>query len=114
MRLALALIVLASPCAATPYEGTYRPDAPWAEGWNCSDVGSDGGALAVQGDTFYGVESACTLTNPVDVRGMKATLYDLECSGEGETWTERLMLMETENGIAFIKDRVVSPLLRCE
>ncbi len=106
-------VFVATPALAGPYDGTYRPDADWAAGWDCQSVGMDGGALAVQGGTFYGVESACRLTNPVPVRDMAATLYDAQCSGEGETYGYRLMLMTTPGGIAVIRDGVVLALKRC-
>ena len=51
-----ALILAAAPALAGPYDGTYRPDADWAAGWDCQSVGMDGGALAVRDGTFFGVE----------------------------------------------------------
>lgn len=111
---ALAFGLVAAPAAADPYDGVYRPDQTWAEGWNCSDVGSDGGAMAVQDGWFYGVESACQLTNPVSVRDLPATLYDAECSSEGETYTQRVMLMSTARGVVLVNAFGASPLVRCE
>lgn len=112
--LSLALSLVAAPLAADQYDGIYRPDQPWAESWNCSDVGSDGGAMAVQDGWFYGVESACKLTNPVNVRDLPATLFDAECSAEGETYTQRVMLMSTARGVVLVNAFGASPLVRCE
>lgn len=104
---------LAAPAFAGPFDGVYRPDQPWAEGWDCVSVGSDGGALAIEGDVFKGVESQCQLTNPVPVTGMDAILYDAECAGEGETYSYRMMLMRLPEGVAVIEDGFVNPLKSC-
>lgn len=111
--LALVLTVLALPAAADPFDGLYRPDEPWAEGWDCQSVGSDGGALAVRDGVFYGVESACQLTNPVEVNGMSAVLYDAQCNGEGESYAKRMMLMRVPEGLAVIEDGFVNVLRAC-
>jgi hypothetical protein len=110
----LLVLCLATPLAAGPFDGLYRPDQPWAEGWDCQTVGSDGGALSIKDDLFQGVENQCRLTNPVPVTGMDAILYDAECAGEGETYSYRLMLMRTPEGVAMIEDGSVVPLARCE
>jgi hypothetical protein len=109
---ALATMV-AAPLAAGPFDGIYRPDYAWAEGWDCQSVGQDGGALAVQGDVFTGVENQCLLTNPVPVTGMDAILYDAQCAGEGESYSYRIMLMRLPEGIAVIQDGSVSELRTC-
>ncbi|MBN2907801.1 MAG: hypothetical protein JXJ18_13910 [Rhodobacteraceae bacterium] len=116
MRLvAVCAVLVLGPgaAAADAYDGLYRPDAPWAQGWDCRSVGMDGGALAVMNGTFYGVENKCALTNPVPVRGMAATLYDGQCAGEGVTYSERIMLMRSANGIVVIRDGYASALIRC-
>jgi hypothetical protein len=38
------------------------------------------------------------MTDPVDVLDFDATLYVMECSGEGQAWTERAMLMDPAEG----------------
>lgn len=113
MRLTLVLATLAGPALAGPFDGIYRPDQPFAENWDCQSVGQDGGALSVQGDIYTGVENQCRLTNPVQVTGMDAVLYDAECAGEGETYSYRLMLMRLPDGIAVIQDGSVNELLTC-
>lgn len=111
LALTLALPALAN---ATPYDGVFRPNYDFAASWDCSTIGSEGGAVAVQGDKLLGVENTCTLTDPVEVRGMSATLYDAECTGEGETASERVMLMAHDYGIYVIRDGFVSDWLLCE
>ena len=107
----LLVAVSATSLAAGPFDGLYRPDGP--ETWDCASVGSEGGALAVQDDVYYGVESMCRLTEPVAVNGMSAILYNAECNGEGETWTKRMMFMPVEGGLAVITDGFVRQLKRC-
>ena len=112
MRLALLLMFVATP--ATAFNGLYRPDEPWAEGWDCQTVGMDGGALAVKDGMFFGVENTCELTNPTAIRGMDGIIYDAVCSGEGMTETFRMMLMQVEGGLAVIRDGSVNTLKRCD
>ena len=107
------LVLLAAPALAGPYDGLYRPDYPGYEHWDCTSVGSDGGALAIQDDILHGVESQCRLTNPVQVTGMDAVLYDAECAGEGEEYSYRLMILRLPEGVALIQDGFVNPLKAC-
>ena len=106
------LIATAAPAAAGPFDGVYRPEG--ASSWDCTAIGSDGGALAVRDDVFYGLESACQLTNPVQVNGMSAVLYDANCNGEGESYVKRMMLMRVPEGLAVIEDGFVNVLKACE
>ncbi|MCP5073753.1 MAG: hypothetical protein GY947_10730 [Rhodobacteraceae bacterium] len=108
------LLAIPTTLLAGPYDGVYRPDQLWAENWDCKSIGMDGGALAIKEGMFHGVENSCELTNPVKIRGMSATLYDAVCQGEGESYSYRLMLLKTEKGVAFVKDGVVSSLVRCQ
>ena len=103
--------ITATPALA--FDGLYRPDQPWAEGWDCKSVGMDGGALAVRDGQFLGVENTCELTNPTPVRGMDAVLYDAVCMGEGESETYRMMLMRMEGGLAVIRDGFANVLKDC-
>ena len=112
----VAICCFATAGLAGSYDGLYRPTGGHSVGWSCqrADIGMDGGAMAVQNGKFFGVENECALTNPVAVRGMQATLYDAVCSGEGESYTYRLMLMKTSDGIAFVKDGFANRLTRCD
>jgi len=87
-----ALFAALAPMAAmaTPYDGVYRQSAN-AE---CALVGVDGGSLEIKDNIFTGVENQCRMTRPVNVVDMDATLYTMQCSGEGSSWTERAMLMK--------------------
>jgi len=96
--LVLALSLVPGLALATPYDGTYRQNA----NADCALVGVDGGALRIEDGIFYGVESECRMTRPVNVVNMNATLYTMECSGEGARWTERAMVMEAAEGDGII------------
>lgn len=113
MRASMALALAAIATQAAAFDGLYRPDQPWADGWDCTSVGMDGGALAVRDGRFYGVENTCELTNPTAIRGMDGLLYDAVCSGEGETDTYRMLLMRVDGGLAVIRDGFVNMLKDC-
>lgn len=106
----LSFFVLPVVATANPYDGVYKQTAN-AE---CSLIGVDGGALEIRDGIFYGVESECLMTKPVNVVDMDATLFTMQCSGEGQFWSERAMVMEDAdsdgiimvwNGYAFRYDR---------
>ncbi len=110
----LVVALLPAAAFANPYDGVYKQTAN-AE---CALVGVDGGSLKIEDNIFYGVEVECRMSNPVDVDQMDATLYEMQCSGEGESWTERAMLMADAedtglymvwNGYAFRYDRCEAP-----
>lgn len=96
MRAWLALIALfaGTGASAGQFDGTYR----LSDGSDCSRVGKDGGALRVADGIFYGVETECRMTKPVQVRDMAGVLYDMECSGEGSLWSERALFLTGANG----------------
>ena len=117
MRLAAPLALglgLAAPALATPYDGLYRPNYDFAASWDCETVGMEGGALAIEGDVLTGVETRCTLGDPVEVRDMNAVLYDADCAGEGESYSERVMLLAHEFGVYVIRDGLVLDWLACD
>ena len=89
-RFAYMLALVPMAVAASPYDGVYKQTAN-AE---CALVGADGGSLKIADGIFYGVEMQCRMTRPVNVVDMDALLYTMQCSGEGEQWAERAMLMK--------------------
>jgi hypothetical protein len=91
---AVFVSVFPAVLSATPFDGVYRQTAN-AE---CALIGANGGSIRIASGIFYGVETQCQMTRPVDVNGMDATLYTMECAAEGEQWTERAMLMRTADG----------------
>ncbi len=93
--ISFGLAILPTVLAAGPFDGVYKQTAN-AE---CALVGVDGGSLKISDSIFYGVEVECFMTDPTEVSEMDAMLYQMQCSGEGETWTERAMLMpDAEDG----------------
>jgi hypothetical protein len=111
-QLLLALVLTPAMLAAGPFDGVYKQTAN-AE---CALVGVEGGALKIERNIFYGVNVECRMANPVDIVNMDATLYDMQCSGEGETWTERAMLMTDAEGtgIYMIWNRYAFRYQRCD
>ncbi|PUB15521.1 hypothetical protein [Yoonia sediminilitoris] len=104
--------VLAGIAHAGPYDGVYKQTVN-AE---CALVGVDGGSLKIEDSIFYGVEVECRMTKPVDINDMDATIYTMECSGEGSTWDERAILMNDSSGegIYMIWDGYAFRYERCE
>jgi hypothetical protein len=83
------LALCASPVAA--FDGRY--------GEACGVVQGEDVPIVVAGDTITFYESVCRMTNPVAVRDMPgAVLFDMQCAGEGEAWTERAFLQPAEGG----------------
>lgn len=97
LLLALAPGLAPGLAAAQPWDGVYLLDPALG----CA---APGGALTIAEGVFEGQGARCRMTLPVDVLDMEATLYTMECEGEGadegERWTERAMLMEAAEGDA--------------
>ena len=113
IRRALALAVLPLPALAGPFDGLYRPNYDWAKSWDCVSIGADGGALSVAGETLRAVDTTCTLSDPVEIRGMAAVLYDAACAGEGGANEGRIMLMAHDFGLYVIRDGFVLDWIAC-
>lgn len=107
--LGLALSVAsASLIHAAGFDGNYaHPD--------CSNFYGDG-KVVVRGSQINFHESVCDLRNPVSVRDMgNATLYDVDCAGEGEQWTTRFFLMRDSNAnLVIVDDRGATTFPRCQ
>ncbi|SHH06532.1 hypothetical protein SAMN05444003_1911 [Cognatiyoonia sediminum] len=97
-QFSFALMFIPSVLAAGPFDGLYIQ----AANSECGLVGVDGGALEIRDGIFYGVEVQCRMTEPVNVNNMDAILYTMQCSGEGQTWFERAMLMKPAQGDGLI------------
>ncbi len=112
LRFGAAFALLPVALAAGPFDGVYKQTSN-AE---CALVGVDGGALKIEDGIFYGVEVECRMTNPVEIEGMTATLYNMACIGEGSTWEERAILMQDaqEPGLLMIWDGYAFRYERCE
>ncbi|WP_296644725.1 hypothetical protein [Roseinatronobacter sp.] len=66
----------------------------------CVITGADveNAGFRISGGTYFGIELTCQLTNPVNIRGMNAILFDLQCQGEGMEWEERILLQILRDG----------------
>ena len=97
--LAIAGLLLAGTALAdtSRFDGTYAID-PAAQGCVVGEGDVPGAAIRIEGGQFCGVESVCQLANPTNIRDMDATLFDLQCEGEGTEWSERIMLMKMDDG----------------
>ncbi len=93
LRHVLLAAVLPQAAAALPWDGTYRASAD-------ADCAEEGGSLRIGEGVLHGIDSTCRMTDPVDVLDLDATLYVMQCEGEGQTWDERAMLMKAAEGDA--------------
>lgn len=91
-----ALILGPSALAAQDlsFDGLWRSNPNAA----CSAENGSGTALRIEDEVLYGVENECRMTSPVNVRDMEAVLYDMECEGEGGSFTERAMFLRAADG----------------
>lgn len=114
--LAAALCALVLPVAvlAGPYDGVFKQVA----NADCGLVGLDGGSVEIKDNIFRGVDVDCDMSDPVNVVNMDATLFNMNCSGSDQVWTERAMLMRDKetnglimiwNGYAFVYDACTIP-----
>lgn len=95
------------------FEGLYRPIGPDLASWTCTDIGTAGGAVGFAGTALIGVRTRCELSNPVRIRGMDAFLFDAQCRSDGHDYQDRIMLMESREGVYVIRDGDVSEWQAC-
>ena len=93
LRPLLLAALLPQAALALPWDGTYRLGED-------ADCEAEGGSLRIEEGVLHGVESTCRMTDPVDVLDLDATLYVMDCEGEGQEWSERAMLMKAAEGDA--------------
>lgn len=90
MRLFLALLFItaATVAQAAPfYAGVWV-----ADGMGCKD------GLRITETEMFGLENRCQLTKPVQIRGIDGVLFDRVCAGEGDSYTDRLLMLNEEGG----------------
>lgn len=106
-RLALAVAVTLVPglAAAQDFSGTYQLGGCGAP---------TDGRIQISGSRIVFWESTCQLTNPVAVRDMgDATLFDVSCTGEGESWSFRAFLQSGGEGMIMVRDGFAYTYPRC-
>lgn len=115
IRAAVTMITVIIPGVSTAqqFDGLYRPDEPWAEGWRCDPefLGADGGALGILENQLFGLENTCQLTDPRPENG--GVRYVAVCSGEGESYTEDYLVRSTETGITLTRGGETIAWRRC-
>lgn len=71
-------------------------------------------AFHIEAGVLQGLESSCDMQNPVAVRGMSAILFDMQCSGEGETWNSRaLFMLNGQDQLIYVQDGSAQIMSRC-
>ena len=82
-------------------------------------VGECVGEAPITADGFFTCEENCTMSNPVRVIGMDATLYDVSCTGDSGNYQQRMLFMKCSDFRGDPKALALSPsgpeeLERCE
>lgn len=100
-------IIFPSQSISQPLSGVYD--------FECKKEVSDS-RIELRGTEIKFWESTCKLTDPVEVRGMRgATLFDAVCTGEGEEWSYRMLLMPTSRGgLIRLEEGLAVEYVRCE
>ncbi|MCC5955744.1 MAG: hypothetical protein JJU07_06550 [Natronohydrobacter sp.] len=82
----------------TRFDGTYAvvPEARLA--CDLSRGTADIATIRIENGQYFGVVATCRLANPTTIRGMDAMLFDLQCTGEGAEWGDRILLMKKDDG----------------
>ena len=89
LPLLLAICALPAPLLAQDFSGLCL---------DMREAGCMDRHIPFTGNTIDFCEESCTLTAPVEVRGLDATLYDLQCRGDyGEIPDKRVMLLTQQD-----------------
>ena len=85
--LSIVITLFAVPATADAIQGSWATNPE-----HCTGIYPET-RVKIAGNKIKFIETTCTLANPTNLRGMPdAKLYDLNCSGEGETWSERTLI----------------------
>jgi hypothetical protein len=127
MRLPLAVFVvlplISLAHAESKFDGLWKrapiilPDGTLVDPYTCSTDEADG-TVPIDGNRYGDSESNCTLSNPVSVRGMDATLYDVTCRGEWGSRTQRELFMlyrdtDDQERLLMVRPNGAAELERC-
>jgi hypothetical protein len=82
-------------------------------------VGDCVGQAPITKDGFFTCEENCSMNNPISVRGLNATLYDVVCTGDSNSYQQRMLFMKYKDDQGNEKAMTLSPtgvneLQRCE
>lgn len=90
-------------------------DGNWAANpESCNASNSDLVPLWISGDVIQHYESRCALINTLLIPGLPGKIFDMECTGEGESWTTRgLLLLNEDDSIVYSHDGWSVIMHRC-
>ncbi|MCI5078319.1 hypothetical protein [Oricola sp.] len=89
-----AVIALASSFAGVAPSLAIAADP---NGWCLPSDACMGEQKPIAGNSWNECESSCEISAPVKVRGMNASLYDVECKGDWGSSVYRAMFVFTSN-----------------
>jgi len=76
------------------------------DAFDCSVPISDQ-RIEITGNHLAFYESSCDISNPQSIPGLERTvIFDASCQGEGETWTTRFILKQTQDGGLAMMDEI--------
>ncbi len=104
------VLALATPAPATAqglFDGLFRVGQCGAQPGDTE--------MTISGTHMQFYETSCDLSNPTPVHGMgDATLYDVSCTGEGENWTARYLVMsDWDGGVILVQEGLATTFSRC-
>lgn len=109
----LVLLPLPAPAQDSAFDGDWAAGDPMLCDMSGGD--SENFALRIRGNRFLGLETECRMTNPVTVPGIGGVLHDMECTGEGDSWSYRAFFMIDRDGqLVMISDGSALTYPRCE
>lgn len=109
----IGTVMWAAAAGATPYDGSYLPEDYANGARSCAEAGTPGGITSISGDTIVTTLYGCRLANPVEVRGMEATLYDAVCGSDSEQGGGRLMLTRLDDRLLLNWGHNMEVWLKC-
>jgi hypothetical protein len=88
------------------------------DGWCFPENACMGSTIPIENNAYESCESTCTLANPVKVRGLEATLFDVVCKGDWGSSRERMFLSKITNvhgktKVVVISQTEATELQRC-
>ena len=113
----IAAFALMLPLPAPAQDGRF--DGDWAVGdpMACDLSGHDTAnfALRIRGDLFRGLETECRMTNPITLPHVGAVIHEMDCTGEGESWSyHALMMLDREGQLVMVSEGSARIYPRCE
>ncbi|NOR63855.1 MAG: hypothetical protein GQ535_15370 [Rhodobacteraceae bacterium] len=111
-----ALIIAVSSLFNAATAQTLNFAGSWAHNPDsCNVTNTDLIPMRISDTSILFYESRCELTNPVNIRDMNGQLFDFVCTGEGEEWGARgLLLLNADGTLTYSSSDQTIILQRCE